>query len=388
MRSAALVCLLAACALAAWVLYADARHRAASARARRRRIARLRARLMLQKPQQQAEAPLDIEQGLREKHRAFVAGDWTALLEIGDVYRKGAYPTHRPDTDVALRVYRAACGSPDAAVAGAAQTRFLECRADILAAEDVAGASLPGAVAEACIAHAAGEMGLGTPAHRPLAVSVQMPSAPRVPLPPAPAAEPVIVTSDAQNVHDHSVTQGLKRALREMSARGDALEDVTMHVLDSGATPEDKTHALEVLDTLSAEGHSTLGESERAALNKVWARIQDLPTPDARRDAADILTSQLASGVERGSVVCSTGKIARIMSTLDGLTPEAPVVKPMWAVREELGTMAARIRDRVDDPEAAHAEFARAATQTYVDDLGLSEDLVGAIVTEYASGFA
>ena len=382
------------CALAAYVVYLDGAARRRADDLRRRRILALRARLRRQRALAVAAAATEpraepsVLAALGGYRDAFVySGDWTALLELGDVYRKGAYPTHRPDPDVALRVYKAACGSPDPAVAGAAQTRFLECRADGLAAEDVAGAALPPDFAEVCVSRASQMMTYTSTRGRPTAPDPATREIAGIQPTVIFSVPPVVVTSDAQNVHDHSVTQGLKKALREMPARGDALEDVTMHVLESGASAGDKAHALEVLDTLNAEKHSTLGDSERAALDKVWARIQDLPTPDARRDAADILTSQLASGVERGSVVCSTGKIARIMSALDGLTPEGPVVRPMWAVREELGTLAARVRDRVDDPEAARAEFQRAATQTYVDDLGLSEELIGGIVSEYASGF-
>ena len=314
------------------------------------------------------------------------SGQWSALLQLGDVYRTGSYPTYRPDPEMALRVYKSACGCPDPGVAGAAQTRYLQCRDEHLAPEDVAGAPLPRDHGMQCSARADAMIRAAPPASfgRPRVVTMSAPTPP--PLRPPPP--PVVVVSDAQNVHDHAVVNGLQKSLRDMPrGSADAVESVTMHILESDAPADRKADALAVLDTLSAHEHSTLKTSEQGALESVWARIQSFPR-DKRDNAADILASQLASGVEDGSVVCSTGKIARIVGALDGMSDDAPAIKPMWAVREELGTMAARIRDaHEDDPEAARAEFRRAATQTYVADLGLGKDVVDAVVAEYSAGF-
>ena len=375
------VVVLALVAIAIWYFTERARIRAErrevvrAAVRRFRRAGQLRARQRIEESQR--EAPVLV--ALRELHIAFGNGNWTALLEIGDVYRKGSYPTHRPDQDLALRIYRAACGSPDPSIAGAAQIKFMECRIDPIADEDIRGVDLPPGYGEDCIVKAMDVMMVSHYNHRPSAPVVR-----HVPVPdPVPAPAPrLAITSDKQNVHDHSVMQGMSQSLCAMSSGTDAKEDVTMYILESDASPAAKSDALAVLDTFGDSQHSTLEVSENAALNKVWARIQSLDSRE-KRDASDILVSQLASGVESGRVVCSTGKIARVVSTFDGLGDD-PVIKPMWAVREELGTLAARIRDVHDDPDIARNEFRKTAGETYAH---ISKDLLGGMVDDFAIGF-
>jgi|APGre2960657444_1045066.scaffolds.fasta_scaffold14623_1 hypothetical protein len=342
-----------------------------------RRVSRVRARQRIE--QSQREPP--VFAALRELHTAFGNGNWTALLEIGDVYRKGSYPTHRPNQDLALRLYRAACGSPDPSIAGAAQIKFMECRIDPIADEDIRGVDLPPGYGEDCIVRAHDIMTVSHYNHRPSAPVVR-----HVPIEDnhrtsAPAPR-LAITSDKQNVHDHSIVQGISKSLGTMSSGADAKEDVTMYILESGASPEAKSDALAVLHTFGDSQHSTFEVSENAALNKVWARIQSLDSRE-KRDASDILVSQLASGVESGRVVCSTGKIARVVSTFDGLGDD-PVIVPLWAVREELGTLAARVRDVHDDPDIARNEFRKAAAETYAH---ISKDLLGGMVDDFATGF-
>jgi len=337
-------------------------------------------------------------QTMRDIRDSFVTrGEWPALLQLGDVYRRGSYPTHMPDADVALRIYRAACASPDPATAGAAQLKYIECRVDAIASEDVAGDPLPTYIAEECIALAARRIATSPSAARPRAIQAQVQPT-YIPveidvwathgadLVTSVPGGPLAIVSDTQNVHDHAVSRGMHKALRDMASSGDASEDVTMCILESDASPTAKADALAVLDTLGTAQHSTLGTSEREALDKVWNRIRNLPD-EAARNAENILITQLASGVERGHVVCSTGKIARIVSTLDGLVDE-PAIKPMWAIREEIGSLAASVRDDHGDDEAGKSEFKRRAAELYIDELGMSADLVGNIVDAYAVGFS
>jgi hypothetical protein len=45
----------------------------------------------------------------------------------------------------------------------------------------------------------------------------------------------------------------------------------------------------------------------------------------------------MASGVEDGTLVCSTGKISRLIGTLDGIGRDGhKEARPMWAVRMKL----------------------------------------------------
>jgi hypothetical protein len=282
------------------------------------------------------------------------------VIELGDIYRKGDYPAFAPDLDMALALYHVAGTLP--ATAGLARTKFLEAHHETLSEKDVAGAPLP----------------------RSYGLS-KVQKTQTTPPPETILETPVVVevVSDAQNVHDHSLTRHVKKALADAPTGRASFEDVTRFILeDSDATPEEKADAYAVLESLGNETHSTLGVSERESLDRMWTTIENLPAHKA--EAKELLVRQLASGVEHGDVVCSTGKITRIAGALDGLPDREPVTKPMWALREELGTLAARVRDADGDA----ATFRRRAMETYVRDLGMSEPLVEDMVSEFSLGFA
>ena len=50
-----------------------------------------------------------------------------------------------------------------------------------------------------------------------------------------------------------------------------------------------------------------------------------------------VLKENIESGVESGYVVCSTGKIMRMLSTLEVLDAKAEIMRPEWAIKEEIG---------------------------------------------------
>lgn len=282
-----------------------------------------------------------------------------SVIELADVYRKGEYPAFAPDLDMALALYHVASTHP--ATASIARIKYLEAQHDTLAEKDVAGAALPRSY------------GLS---------KVQKQKLPLIDTPTTLPLPVIEVVSDAQNVHDHSLTRHVKKAMADAPIGRASFEDVTRYILeDSDATPEEKADAYAVLESLSTDTHSTLGVSERDSLDRMWTTIENLPVHKA--EAKELLVRQLASGVEHGDIVCSTGKITRIAGALDGLPHREPVNKPMWALREELGTLAARVRDADGDAE----EYKRQAIKTYVDDLGMSEPLVDEMIADFSQGF-
>jgi hypothetical protein len=81
------------------------------------------------------------------------------------------------------------------------------------------------------------------------------------------------------------------------------------------------------------------------------------------------------------------------MGTLDGVSNE--VTRPMWAVREELGSKAAKIREEMtekygDTPEAGRRmqeEFAKQVKEEYIQKLGMSQKIIDPLISEYSLGF-
>lgn len=292
-------------------------------------------------------------------------------LRLASIYKTGVYPFFMPNTEMARDMYTVGLQYPDPEIAS-------YCRIALLASDDIPQ-----------------EEGLGDPIPV-LYGHTMMSRCPRVPIirthqhQPQPRPQPQIrvkpqtttrhIPNDAQNVHDHSITSSIAAALhKDTNTTRDSpttMEQVRAYILDSDQTPETKSQALEVLDSLHTEPHSRIGSSEQDVLNHVWTKCDALDEKTGK-NAKDILVSQLASGVERDAVVCSTGKIARMMGTFDGLDTEKPIIRPMWAVREEIASLAGKMRD---SPDAFKAEVVK----TYVDDLGMKPEIVHAIADEYA----
>ena len=380
-------------------------------------------------PEHAHEQELEQEQGgdrlekeLADMAHAFVKSTsapgsprWSLLVEIGRLYKRGEYPHLLPGDEAAWQVLRAAASCPDGVVAGEAQLMLLE---PPLAAEDRRGRAMRTGPAELVTAAALRAI-KATPSfafHRPVFAALARTREPTPTLVTKPAvaafediidmldspqqAPPPRAIIDRQNVHDHGVNTAVARSLHALRAahpaavKSDeqqrALErsvDAVLSAPMADLAPDEaarvKGDALAVLDRIGAETgrHSVLGVTEREVLSMVWSAIESGPA-DSTDGLRETLTKQLASGVERGSVVCSTGRIARVVSALDGSGRLAADLRPMWAVREELGTMAARIRDK-GAPGGA-AAFREEATRLYVEELGLSRDLVAPVIAEYA----
>ena len=157
---------------------------------------------------------------------------------------------------------------------------------------------------------------------------------------------------------------------------------------------------------LTAINHEAFGCSEQDALKATWTKIQAETDDDVRNNLVETLGKQLASGVEHGHVVCSTGKIARIIGTFDGSgLPGMETTRPLWAVKEEIATLAAKVRDdhveklpdhqktayeqgdapRVED--AMRADFRAQAMKLYCDELKMSEKIIEPVIDTYEEAF-
>ncbi len=401
-----------------------------------------------------AEDPPEVRR-LRRLVETFRTGrDWSALVAIGDVYRKGAFPRFLPNEDLALRVFRVAAMCPCGAAAGTAQIKYIEARQDAIDAADKAGAQLPTSfgqeamrVAEAAI-RATPQADFEKPRMQGIA-----PPRPPTARRPVGVREPAVPDwrnvfdghaglerdtyhdmlhdlfngddqgidvgtafvpppqhmHDTQNVHDHSVVAVTRTNLENLGrAKAADVADVVRQISAAQDLSEaEVSDALTVLKALKTEPHDSFdGRSERDVLDSVWARIQAERDPTLKRNLVETLGKQLASGVENGHVVCSTGRVTRLMGTFDGSGCEGVTdSKPIWAVKEELATLAARVRDDVaatlsdaqraaydrgdapDVDERMAAELTDRANKTYCDELGMSRAIIEPMVQMYADAF-
>lgn len=392
-------------------------------------------------------APLEARlEGVQEKltemqilHDDFVHhGDWEALLSLGKLYKNGDYPRFRPNEDLALQIFQMCAACPNGRVAGTAQSLFIETRLHPIATHDRGGYDFPTHHADA-LALAAHLIATTPPnafervVAQPVNMTRQERNRNNVAADHGDAPDDLAVQlqqiadndglgalhrprSDTQNVHDHGVTSTVRtniRLLREHLDRNNRYErherrhrgngrhaqsneslqidrlkqEIQRYIQQSpcgrGASGKD---AIRVLHALKPTKLNSYDASELEVLQMVWKKIKQ----SGDSDLANVLVEQLASAVDKGSVVCPSGRISRLLAVFDGTTavPELQTLRPMWAVREELAALAARTRGDDDNyDESVQREFLAEARRIYIDELGMDEKVLAPIFNEYASAF-
>ena len=166
------------------------------------------------------------------------------------------------------------------------------------------------------------------------------------------------VMSDSQNVHSTSVqnaaVKNMQAIERETSIdhRGDNhIQDFMQHLEASGKFSQESIAKIrDVMQSLKGWQHSRYNRSEKDVFNLVWSRINDTINKDRRDDMIYVLAQNIESAHEHGHVVCSTGKIVRMLGSLEGMdakSDQMQALKPEWAIDEEIGTLAAKVRTEV-----------------------------------------
>ena len=163
------------------------------------------------------------------------------------------------------------------------------------------------------------------------------------------------VLSDPQNARDHVVVNSARQSLERLRANTHIQYDVPttfkmIHeyiVKDSDLSSTKRETAAQVLRELS-KGIANLGyeqAKEIDALHLVWNRIHSQvysQNPEKRHTLKENLVNELAECVEYGELVCPTGRLNRIIDTLNN---QDPVVKiqPKWAVKKLMVSRAGAI---------------------------------------------
>ncbi len=359
--------------------------------------------------------------------------NWGALLAMGDIYYRGAYPRLAPNVTIALDLFHIVALCPNGEMAALGQAKVVELRVQELSSNDVHGTPMPTVfgiqacrVARDILAHTPENM-----FERPKIQRIQQhhhdleDEATQMPTRPihvidlfAPLFTNDALTNertttqqhiapvlrqeriDSQNVHDHAVSRITSRNIEQLDKSADlgaisktqVFEDVTNAILSNNDLSADTKHdALRALEALNSHYNTSLGIAEDQALLLVWDRIEKQKDDTVKGNLKESLAKQLASAVEHGHVVCSSGKITRLLATLDGVEDdeiELQTPKPLWALRDELGTLAAKIRDgSSSDNGVATETFAKAARAEYIDKLGMHPQIIEPLITEYSVGF-
>ena len=326
---------------------------------------------------------------------------WANLIEAGLLYKRGQFPFIKPDpvaADACLRTV--ALWSVEKPLALEARSKLFE---DTISDIDI-NPSAPGPPKEI-----ADEMIKLALRHRRQSSNILEQRTLNTP-PPFETLPPPTTTvrSDRQNVHDHGVMASLKQLVERFpppasphpqeALREDVERCILDHTLDIG--DEDRAKALACLQSLNCDApHSLLQVTEMDSLSRVWHTI------DGDSHAREMLVKQLASGIEHGVPVCSTGKIARILGTMDGVDPDVRI-RPLWAVKEEIASLASKTRNDVlaraspseresyeNGTDGEHlADTMRTALEEtvhhdYVEKLGMKRDVLQPIVASMTDAF-
>lgn len=200
-----------------------------------------------------------------------------------------------------------------------------------------------------------------------------------------------------QNVHDHGIASGVRasaaeirvllgeREPKEMSEVTAELETLTDYLLSDaseGLPAQTISRCMEFTDSLADTEYDAFGGlSERRALACVWRHLREFAPPEMLSNLRETLFKEMAEGLDEGGApVCSTGKLSRIFAVYDGTDLLVARPRPMWAVRQELASMAAAHREHGKGRMA----FEEKAKAEYIERMGMSEALVWPIIQEYS----
>lgn len=207
-----------------------------------------------------------------------------------------------------------------------------------------------------------------------------------------------INANDAHNTHNSQVvsTVGLSlKKLREeiggaIESASDSLRDIRKYISNL-RTCDKKNDALKTLDTIERNiiPISGIGMTETEALNLVWNRINSSKHKDNQENIKEMLYDRLADAQEHGHSVCATGRLERIVDSLNTFD-EAVAIKPTYVIVQEMMDKAAKVRsDFFQNYENLNGQPARKKTEegTSVDqnivDQNLKETITETLRRDY-----
>ncbi len=160
------------------------------------------------------------------------------------------------------------------------------------------------------------------------------------------------IRNDMHNVHDHSVIATIKQSIEKLKKDTLMTKDNSQCIREIrqylGSLPNNdkKKDALHAIDAAEKNylplSFTDLKEIEVLAL--VWNRMNSDKHSDTLNVLKENLADELAECIEHDKPVCSTGRISRILDTLN-MVDEAVNIKPSFIINEEMMNRAAKIRD-------------------------------------------
>jgi hypothetical protein len=144
-----------------------------------------------------------------------------------------------------------------------------------------------------------------------------------------------IIKNDSQNVHDHSLQNIGKQIIQVLENKSSIHDHNTqfqqnVQNLLNNISENDKKVVQRVCESFADVKHSRYDKSEKEIFNLVYDKIKK------NDDHLIIFVDNITSCIENDVIVCSTGKIMRMLSTLDVIDADTPTLKPDWVIKNEI----------------------------------------------------
>jgi len=203
-----------------------------------------------------------------------------------------------------------------------------------------------------------------------------------------------IVLNDSQNVHNHSVQNISKTIIDTIDSDNNnnklyskSFDENSLLFLNElkkydDITPTERQNILQVLNSMSDNIHSKYQKSEKDVFNMSFNRIMSKTDPEEKKNLTIMFAQNIASAVEYDIVVCSTGKITRMLSSFDVIDTELPDLKPDWIIKEEIANKSSKIREDILK-ESSEKEVE--AYMNYDDTCDEKKELYEAVVDKMKS---
>ena len=162
------------------------------------------------------------------------------------------------------------------------------------------------------------------------------------------------ITSDTQNVHDHTLIKTVLESIHNLQKSTNisipletTVKNLRYHI-GNKSDCDKKEDALKTLDTIERNHQELMAfkMKEVDLLNLLWNRIAN--NHEGRDDLKDNIYNQLADSVEHDNVVCSTGRFTRLLDSLN-VVDENVHIKSRALINRELMDKSAMIRQELYD---------------------------------------
>jgi hypothetical protein len=181
--------------------------------------------------------------------------------------------------------------------------------------------------------------------------------------------------NDAQNVHNGGITRHVIDSIKKITEKEkqNGVEPMTtmatyteirQYLMQS--PKETSGQALDVLDHMHNfnDRHTASGLNEMEILRMVWQRIKYPINTSRVDDLKESLLLQMADCKPNNTLMCITGRISRIVQSLECIDMENLVdLKPLWAIKDQIAEYFSRYSDKLLNRVPAHYREAYEATE-------------------------